>query len=73
MSINPFLKRISKGCKSRFDTDTELAAVVNSVDRYYSLKELRRLLVEKFGAARVPSVSALHRYIQRITWEAKCA
>ena len=66
-TVNPFLIRKPQGAKSRFATDKELAGFLNGVDRYYTTKELRALLIKRFGEKRVPSLSALHRYLQKIT------
>ena len=65
--MNPFLVRKSAGILSRFDSDPELADFLNNVDRYYTIKELRALLVARFGSERTPSKSAIHRYLQKIT------
>lgn len=65
--MNPFLIRRSAGTLSRLETDPELAEFLNRVDRYYTIKELRELLVARFGSERVPSKSAIHRYLQKIT------
>jgi hypothetical protein len=66
-TLNPFLVRRRPGSFSPFDTDKELAEFINGVDQYYSIAKLRNLLIERFGADRAPSKSALHRYIQKIT------
>jgi hypothetical protein len=65
--MNPFLARKAPGSKSRFAEDSELAAFLETVDRYYTTIQLRALMVDRFGADRVPSRSALHRYLKRIT------
>lgn len=68
--VNPLLIRKPVGHKSRFTTDSELADFLNNIDRYYTTKQLRTLLVERFGSERVPSTSSIHRYLQKITKEA---
>lgn len=70
-AINPFLIRKPAGIKSRITTDSELVDFLNSIDRYYTIMQLRALLVERFGSKRAPSKSAIHRYLQKITMEAK--
>ena len=65
--VNPFLIRKPAGTRSRFETDKELADYLKTIDRYYTTRELRKLLIDRFGAARVPSISSIHRYLQKIT------
>ncbi len=68
--VNPFLIRRQPGGCSRFERDSELADFLNNVDRYYTIKELRALLIARFGSERTPSKSSLHRYLQKITSQA---
>lgn len=68
-AVNPFLIRKPPGTRSRFETDKELVDCLKSIDRYYTTQELRKLLVDRFGSARVPSISSIHRYLQKITRE----
>jgi hypothetical protein len=65
--MNSFLVRKSAGSTSRIESDSELVVFLNSIDRYYTIKELRKQLVEKFGEDRTPSMSAIHRYLTKIT------
>ena len=65
--MNPYLVRKKSGLKSRFETDPELAEYLETIDRYYTLEELRLVLVVRFGADRVPSKSSIHRYLQKLT------
>jgi hypothetical protein len=65
--MNSHLIRKSAGNKSRFAIDCELRAFLDTVDRYYTTSQLRALMVEHFGADRVPSRSSIHRYLQKIT------
>jgi hypothetical protein len=61
----PHIIRKSPGKPSRFDTDTELRNFLMSLEETYTVKGLRRILVARFGNGRVPSMSAIHRYLQK--------
>lgn len=65
--INPLLYRRPPGGISRFETDRELSDFINTLDRYHTIKGLRAQLVEHFGNERAPSISSIHRYLQKIT------
>lgn len=52
--INPLLKRRPRGSVSRIESDPAVLAFINGLDRYYSIKELRELIAERFGPKRTP-------------------
>lgn len=64
--VNPLLIRRQPGERSRFELDPELVEFLNRVDRYYTIKQLRGLMLERFGSERTPSKSSLHRYLQKL-------
>lgn len=56
----------SKGKKSRIDRDPELAAYVANRLGRAEVKTIRAECIERFGADRTPSRSALYRYWDRL-------
>jgi len=54
-----------RGGISKVSKDPEIKAFIDSLDQPTTLRELRQNLIKSFGAGRVPSKSALHRYLQR--------
>ena len=52
--------------RSRFQRDPELAVYAAGRFGRATLKTIRAECLAKFGRRRVPSISALHRYWQRI-------
>lgn len=55
-----------RGGVSKISQDPELKAFLDSLDQPTTLRELRKTLIQQFGAARVPSKSALHRYMYKM-------
>jgi hypothetical protein len=68
--VNPLLERRPVGGISRVEQDREIFEFINGLDRYYSINELRGLIIEKFGEKRAPSKSGLGRFLTNITREA---
>lgn len=63
--MNPLLVR--RQPLSWFEKDTEVVEYINSLDRYCTIKEMRRLIAERFGPGRTPSKSSLARFLKKIT------
>ena len=61
---NPVLKR--RGQIMKVDADPEMREFIMNLNTYLSIKDIVALCVEKFGKARAPSRSALHRWLQRL-------
>ncbi|KQX34109.1 hypothetical protein ASD04_17870 [Devosia sp. Root436] len=57
---------LGKPSRSKLDNDTELAAhlVELAAAGKMLLTDMRNACIERFGAERVPSRSAIHRYLQ---------
>lgn len=58
---------MGKPSRSRLDNDPELAAhlIHLAAARTMILSDIRDACIEKFGRSRVPSRSAIHRYLQK--------
>jgi hypothetical protein len=61
------LVRRGRGGECKIDGDPEIKAYLVSIDRRTTLDDLRRKLIDKYGADRAPSRSALHRWIDKQT------
>lgn len=66
--VNPLLIRRRK--PSRVELDPEVFTFLNGLGRYHTIKEMRQLIIERFGSDRAPSKSSLGRFLSRITREA---
>jgi len=55
-----------RGQKSTVESDPELQAFIDGITEYKTYDEIRALCVEKFGEERVPSRSAIGRYMLKV-------
>ncbi|OQW67457.1 MAG: hypothetical protein BVN35_20340 [Proteobacteria bacterium ST_bin11] len=65
-AISRFKPRLM-GTPSKFEKDREMADYVLSIQEGTPYVTIHEMCVKKFGEARAPSKSAIHRYIQSIT------
>lgn len=47
--------------------DSELRNFIHQLDRYYTINELHKLLVDTFGANRAPSINILSKYLKEMS------
>jgi len=59
-----------RGGISRIEQDSEVKVFIHSLDRYYTGPEMLDMIKNRFGKERTPSKSSLHRYLQKITFQA---
>lgn len=59
--------------RSNIESDPEVEAFLLSLKGYMSLADMRQACIEKFGAKRAPSRSALQRYISKLKYRRKGA
>ena len=57
----------SHGRVSSIEADSELEEFILSMRGYRSIQQMQQACSERFGKARAPSKSAIHRYIQKKT------
>ena len=57
-------RRHKTGPESKLSRFPEVRDYLNNLDRYLTLKELNSDLISRFGTAKTPSKSSLHRYIK---------
>jgi len=62
--MNPFLRRKKR---SKIEADIEIVEFLSLIERYYTVKDLLKIMRKRFGSKRTPSKSALYRYIKKIT------
>lgn len=51
---------------ARIDRDPEIKAFMRTISAPITIRELRNALIARFGMDRVPSKSALHRYLVKM-------
>lgn len=51
---------------SKIDQDPEIKAYMRAISGPVTIRELRNALIARFGTDRVPSKSALHRYLMKM-------
>jgi hypothetical protein len=63
--INVNLRPRRRGFPPKLENDRELRAYIHSLDRYLTMGRLRKELIAKFGADRVPCENTLRTYLKR--------
>lgn len=63
---NPYIRRRSAG-GYKVARDPEIEDFINKIDHYLTIDDIRKALVKRFGKVRVPSRSALGRYLQKVS------
>jgi len=57
---------LPRGQKMKIELDPELQAFIHSITDPMTIRDIRDLCIEKFGAERVPSKSAIGRYLLKV-------
>ncbi len=57
---------LPRGQKMKVELDPELEEFIHSINDLMTIRDIRELCIEKFGKERVPSKSAIGRYLIKV-------